>query len=81
MKSIEFVLDYFHLLCYKCYKINSNFVRSYIDSPDWIKNKQKINPINKEDNKSFQYPVTVALNCKAIETHSERIKKVNLLEI
>ena len=36
---------------------------SYIDSPDWIKNKKAtINTINKKDNKCFQYAVTVALN-------------------
>ena len=36
-----------HLLCYKCHKINLRRGRSYIDSPDWIKNKKaNINPIN-----------------------------------
>ena len=34
-----------------------------MDSPDWVKNKKAtINPINKIDNKCFQYTVTVALN-------------------
>ena len=47
MKGSEFVLDYVHLLYYKCYKINLNRGGSYIDSPDWIKNKT-----NK--NKSYQ---------------------------
>ena len=40
---------------------------SYIDSPDWIKNKQAtINLISKKDNKCFRYAVTVALNYKEI---------------
>ena len=44
-------------------KTNVNRGGSYIDSPDWIKNKKTtINAINKKDNKSFQYAVTVALN-------------------
>ena len=31
-----------------------------MDSPDWIKSKNvTINPINKYDNKCFQYAVTV----------------------
>ena len=61
---------------YKSYKINWNCGGSYIDSPDWIKNKEvTINPINKKDNKCFQYAVTVALNHKEIEKHTERIKK------
>ena len=56
MKGSEFVFDYFHLLYCKCHKINANRGRSNIDSSDWIKNKKAtINPINKKDNKCFQY--------------------------
>ena len=48
MKGSRFVFDYVHLLYYKCHKINPNRAGSYIDSPDWIKNKKaKINSINK----------------------------------
>ena len=48
MRGSEFVFDYVYLFCYKCCKINPNRVGSYIDSPDWIKNKKTtINPINK----------------------------------
>ena len=44
-------------------KINFNCVESYIDSPYWIKNtKATINPINKKDNKCFQYVIRVTLN-------------------
>ena len=67
MKGSEFVFDYVHLLYYKCHKINLNRGGSYIDSPDWIKNKTgTINLINKKDYKCFQYAVTVALNHKEI---------------
>ena len=46
---------------------------SYIDSPDWIKNKNlTINPINKKDNKRFQYAVTVALNYEEIKTNPQK---------
>ena len=34
MKGTEFVIDYVHLLYYKCHKINSSHGGSYIDSPD-----------------------------------------------
>ena len=62
MKEPDFVFDYVQLWYYKCYKINPNCGGSYIDSPDWIKNKKStINPVNKKD-KCFQYPVTVVLN-------------------
>ena len=46
MKGSGFVFDYVHLLYYK-YKINLNRGGSYVDSPDWIKNKKAtINLIN-----------------------------------
>ena len=52
MKGSEIVFDYVQLLYYKCHKINPNCGGSYIDSPDWMKNKKKkktlINSINKK---------------------------------
>ena len=63
MKGSEFVFNYVQLLYYKFHKINPNRGGSYMDSPDWVKNKKAtINPINKIDNKCFQCTVTVALN-------------------
>ena len=77
MKGSEFVFHYDHLMYYKCHKINSNCVGSYIDSSDWIKNKKAtINPANKKDNKCFKYARTVALNHEEIEKHDERITKI-----
>ena len=40
MKGSEFVFDYVRLVYYKCHKVNPNHGGSYIDSPDWIKNKK-----------------------------------------
>ena len=40
-KGSEFAFDYVHLLYYKSHKINPNRGGSYIDSPDWIKNKKQ----------------------------------------
>ena len=37
--NYEFVFDV-QLLYYKCHKINRNHEGSYVDSPDWIKNKK-----------------------------------------
>ena len=34
MKGSDFVLNYVHLLYYKCLKINANRAGSYIDFPD-----------------------------------------------
>ena len=72
MKDGEFVFDYVHLLYYKYHKINPNSGGSYINSPDWIK-KATINPINKNDNKSFQYAVTAVLNYEEITKDPQRI--------
>ena len=78
VKRIEFVFDYIQLLYYKCHKISLNCSGSYIDSRDWIKNKKAtINPINKKDNKCFQYAVTVALNYEEIKKDQQRITKLN----
>ena len=41
IKGSEFVFNYVHLLYYRCHKINPNGGGSYIDSPDWIKNKNQ----------------------------------------
>ena len=77
MKGSEFVFDYVQLLYYKCHKINANHDGSYIDSPDWIKKKKAaINPINKKDNKCFQYTVTCALNHEEIGKYPERKTKI-----
>ena len=63
IKNSDFVFDCIHLLCYKCYKIDTNHHGSYLDSLNWIKNKKAtISSINKKGNKCFQYTVTVALN-------------------
>ena len=41
MKGSEFVINYAHLLYYKCHKINLNCCGSYNDFPDWKKKKRK----------------------------------------
>ena len=40
MKGREFVFDYVQFLYYKCHKKKFSRGGSYIDSPDWIKNKK-----------------------------------------
>ena len=75
-----YVLDYVHLFYYKCHRKTLNYGGSNINSPDSIKNKKAaINPINKKDNKCFQYAVKVALNNEEIGKNSERVIKSHLL--
>ena len=54
---------------------------SYIDSPEWLKNKKAtINPENNDDN-CFQYALTVALNHQNIGKTLKEFRKLNLLLI
>ena len=49
---------------------------SYIDSPDWIKNKHAtISPKNK-NNYCFKYAITAALNHERIKKNPQRISKL-----
>ena len=49
---------------------------SYIDSPEWLKNKKTtINPKSNDD-KSFQYALTVALNYEKIKKDPQNISKI-----
>ena len=63
---------------YNLHKINLRKVGSYIDSPEWLKNKKA--PISSENNddKCFQYALTVALNYEQIKKDTQRISKIKL---
>ena len=51
------------LLYYSLHKARLRRGKSYIESPEWLRNKRAtINPHNKNDDKCFQYAVTFALN-------------------
>ena len=77
MKGRNFIFDQVHVLYHKCYKTNLNYGGSYIDSLDWKNTKKaRINPINKNNNKCFQYATTLALNHEEIGKHLEKITKV-----
>ena len=57
-------------------KVSLSRGRSYVDSPEWLKNKKAtINPKN-NDNKCFQYALTVASNYRNIKNNLERISKI-----
>ena len=62
MRGSEFVPHSIDLLYYHLQKIGLKRGGSYIDSPEWLKNKKAtINPENNDDN-CFQYALIVALN-------------------
>ena len=75
MRGSGFEFDGINFLNYDFNKISLNRGRSYIDSPKWLKDKKsKINPRNNDD-KCFQYAVTLALNLDKINKHPQRISK------
>ena len=81
IRGSEFVPDSIDLLYYHLQKIGLKRGGSYIDSPEWLKNKKAtINPKNNDDN-CFQYALTVALNHQNIGKTLKEYQKLNLLLI
>ena len=77
MKGSSFTFERIDLLEYHLHKVSLNRGSSYINSPEWIKNKKiTINPQNTKDNNCFQYAITAALNYQNIDSHPERIFKL-----
>ena len=77
IRNSDFIFDCVHLFYYKCHKVNLNPGGSFTDFPDWIKNKKATkNPINKKDNKCFQYARTVTLSHEEIGNYPEKITQI-----
>ena len=75
-KGSDSEFDGVNFLYYDFNKISLSRGGSYIDSPQWLKNKKStINPINNDD-KCFQYAVTLALNLDKIRKNPQRISKI-----
>ena len=76
MRGSEFAYDSVEALYYNLNKVSLSRGGSYIDFPKWLKNKKAtINPKN-EDDKCFQYDLTIALNYEQIKDHPERKSKI-----
>ena len=76
-KRSDFVFDSVNLLYHQRHKISPKRTgSSYIESPEWLKNKKAtINPKN-SDNNCFQYAITIALNHQSIKKDPQRISKI-----
>ena len=70
MRGSDFIFDCIYLLYSKYHKMNPNPGGSYIDSPNWTKNKKATTNLINDDDKCFQYAAPVTLN------HEETGKKV-----
>ena len=76
MRRSDFEFDGVNFLYYYFNKTSIYRGGSYMDSPKWLKDKKStINPKNNDD-KCFQYVVTLALNLDNIDNHPERISKI-----
>ena len=76
MKGSEFEFDGVNFIYYDFTKTSINRGGSYIDSPKWLKDKKStINPKNNDD-KRFQYAVTLALNLDKIKKDPQRVSKI-----
>ena len=77
MRGSNFVFDSVDLSYYHLQKTSLKRTgSSYIDSPEWLKNKKTtINTKNNDDN-CFQYALTAALNYQNIKSHPERVSNL-----
>ena len=76
MRGSEFEFDGINFFCYSFNKTSIYRGGTYIDSPKWLQNKKStINPKNNDD-KCFQYAVTLALNLDNINKHPQIISKI-----
>ena len=76
MRGSDFEFDGVNFLHYHFNKMSINRGGSYIDSPKLLKDKKStISPKNNDD-KCFQYAVTLALNLDNIDNHPERVSKI-----
>ena len=64
------------LLHYNLHKINLNRGGFYINSPNLLKNKKATINLKNNNDKCFQYALTVALNYQNIKKDPQRISKI-----
>ena len=66
MRGSEFVYDSVDALYYNLNKVSFSRGGSYTDSPKWLKNKKATINQKNNDDKCFQYALTIALNYEQI---------------
>ena len=76
MRGSEFVVDSADALYYDLNKISLSRGGLYVDSPEWLKNNKATLNQKTNDDKSFQYALTIALNYKQIKKDLQRISKI-----
>ena len=72
MRRSEFIFDSVDALYYDFNKISLNRGGSYIDSPEWLRNKKAAINSKNNDDKCFQYALTAALYYEHIKKKSSK---------
>ena len=76
MRASEFVFDYVESLNYIFHKVDLKRSGSYIESPEGFKNKGPTINCQNDDDKCFQYAITIALKYDEIGNNHQRVNKV-----
>ena len=76
MRGSEFIFDSVDSLYYSLNKVSLSTSGSYIDSPKWLKNKRTTRNPKNNDDKCFQYALTVALNYEKNKDHPKGVSKI-----
>ena len=76
MRRSDFEFDGVNFLYYDFNKTSINRGGSYIDSPKWLKDKKSTTNPKNNDDKCFQYAVTLALNLNRTNKDPQRISKI-----
>ena len=61
---------------YDLNKVSLSRGGSYIDSPEWLRNKKATTNSKNNDDQCFQHALTVALNYQNIKNNPERMSKI-----
>ena len=76
MRGSEFEFDGINFFYYNFNKTSIYRGGTYNDSPKWLKNKKStIDPKNNDD-KCFQYAMTLAFNLDNINKHPQKLSKI-----
>ena len=76
LKGSDFIFNGVNYLFYDLNRITISKGGSYIESPNWLKDKKCTVNQKNTDNKCFQYATTLALNFNNIDKHHQRISKI-----
>ena len=77
IKGSGYIFERVDLLEYHLHKISMTRRSSYINSPEWLKNKRaRINPKNTRDNEYIKYEINTALHDQNIVRNPQRISKL-----